>query len=121
MIVKAGTHYRVGGSTGLSSRSSTQIFVSRGRNDWVEELTPMSYLLPIVLAVFMVALFRESSTSFGYWVVMLFNVMWFVAVHSDHKGFRQEWACSKCGEVWNPSISKENTEERDSSTEMRGI
>ncbi len=120
MIVKAGTYYKVGGSTGLSSKSSTRIFVSRGRNGWVDELTPMSYFFPIVLAVFMVALFREYNESLGYWVVTLFNVMWFMAVHSDHEGFREEWACSKCGEVWNPSISTENTEERGSSTEIRG-
>lgn len=120
MIVKSGTHYRVGGSTGLSSKSSTRVFVSRGRNNWVEELTPMSYLLPMVLAVFLVALFREYSASFGYWAVVFFNVMWLMAVHSDHEGFREEWACSKCGEVWNPLIYKENSEERGNSTEMRG-
>jgi hypothetical protein len=120
MIVKAGTYIRVGGSTGLSSKSSTRVFASWGRNNWVDELTPMSYVWPIVLAVFLVALFREYSTSFGYWATVLFNVMWLMVVHSDHKGFREEWACSKCGEVWNPSEPKQVDGEGHNSTKFRG-
>jgi hypothetical protein len=120
MIVKAGTYIRVGGSTGLSSKSSTRVFASRGRNNWVDELTPMSYVWPIVLAVFLVALFREYSTSFGYWATVLFNVMWLMVVHSDHKGSREEWACSKCGEVWNPSEPKQVDGEGHNSTKFRG-
>ena len=120
MVVKAGTYIRVGGSTGLSSKSSIRVFASRGRNNWVDELTPMSYLWPVVLAVILAALFRENSTSFSYWAAVLFNIMWLMAVHSDHKGFREEWACSKCGEVWNPSEPTQIDGEEHYSTTLRG-
>jgi hypothetical protein len=119
MIVKAGTYMRIGGSTGLSSKSSIRVFASRGRNNWVDELTPMSYVWPVVLIVFLVALFREKSASFGYWATVLFNVVWLMAVHSDHKGFREEWACSKCGEVWNPLEPTQVDGEGRNSTKLR--
>lgn len=105
MIVKSGTYDRAGGSIGLSSRPSPRVFVSRGRNNWVEELTPMSYFWPILLAIFLYghAVSPETSVGIGFYSLVFFNVLWFMAVRGSKDGFKKEWACSKCGEVWNPA------------------
>ena len=114
MIVKASTYDRVGGSTGFFNRSPTRVFASTGRNRWAQELAPMSYGWPIVLAIFLYGHVAspETSVGIGFYLLVVFNVLWFMTVHSDHKGFREEWACSKCGEVWNPSESEERSPER---------
>ena len=110
MIVKAGTYDRVGGSTGFSSKSSTRVFASTGRNRWVQELAPMSYGWPIVLAFFLYAYAAspEISVGIGFYLLVVFNVLWFMAVQGSKEGFRKEWACSKCGEVWDPTESEED-------------
>ena len=122
MIVKTGTYDKFGGSTGFSSKSSVRVFVSRGRNNWVDELKPMSYLWPSLLALYLWGSFSapEVSFSFGYWVAALFNLLWFIAVHSDHDSFRKEWACSKCGEVWDPTAPADDSAEERNPTKLRG-
>ena len=110
MIVKAGTYDRVGGSTGFSSKSSMRVFVSRGRNHWVDELKPMSYGWPILLAILLYghAASTETSVGIGFYLLVVFNALWFIAAHGSKEGFRKEWACSKCGEVWDPTESEED-------------
>ena len=110
MIVKAGTYDRAGGSVSVSGKLSPRVFVSRGRNHWVEELKPMSYGWPILLALFLYghAASPETSVGIGFYLLVVFNVLWFMAVQGSKAGFRKEWACSKCGEIWDPSESEES-------------
>lgn len=111
MIVKTGTYDKFGASTGFSSRSSTRVFLSRGRNNWVEELMPMSYLWPSLLALYLWGTLgsADGTFSFGYFLAVLFNLLWFLMVHSSRGSFRREWACSKCGEVWDPTEPEESS------------
>ena len=120
MIVKAGSYTRVGGSAGLSGKSSTRVYVSRGKSDWVEELKPMSYFWPCLMALFLWGSYSDPEQSFfiGSWLAVAVNILWFMIVRSDHKDFREEWACSRCGEVWNPSEPKQISAEECNSTDF---
>lgn len=119
MLVKSGNYSRVGLSTGLSGNSSTRIFASRGRNDMVDSLMPMSYLWPSILAVFLFAYIADSSTPIGLEkfvavVALLVNILWFLAVHDDHDKFTKEWFCTKCGHKWLPKeIADDQSEKED--------
>jgi hypothetical protein len=105
MIVKTGTYDRTGGSIGLSSNPRPRVFVSRGRNHWVEELKPMSYGWPLLLALFLYGHAADPGTtlSIGFYLLVVLNTLWFMAVRGSKESFRKEWACSKCGEVWDPT------------------
>ena len=113
MIVKTGTYDRLGGSTGLFNSSPTRVSASRGRNHWVEELTPSTYLPPSALAFFLSAWAYnpDISVGLGFYIFVAVNGLWFVGVHGEKESFRKEWACSKCGEVWDPSEPEANSEE----------
>jgi hypothetical protein len=102
MIVKAGTYYRVGASTGFSSKSSLRVFGSQGRSAWTDELARRSYFWPVILAICLIGLFSVNAASLGYWLVVAFDLAWLLAVSGDHEAYKKEWACSKCGAVWNP-------------------
>lgn len=110
IIVKAGTYERAGGSISLSGKLSPRIFVSRGRNNWVEELKPMSYGWPVLLALFLYGHVAspEISAGIGFYLLVVFNALWFIGVQGSKAGFKKEWACSKCGEVWDPAESEES-------------
>ena len=113
MIVKAGTYDRVGGSTGFFNRSPTRVFASTGRNRWAQELAPMSYFWPSVLALFLWAWAYgpDTTVGLGFYLFITINTLWFVGVYSDQVSFRKEWACSKCGEVWDPTESEDDSAE----------
>ena len=121
MIVKTGSYNRYGGSIGLNKYPSPRIFGSRGKNDWVGELAPMSYFWPILLAVILVGLFEDKGMTIGYWATALFNVAWFFAAYGDSDAFKKEWACSKCGNVWDPSISVDPNIKARNAGELKGV
>jgi hypothetical protein len=45
----------------------------------------------------------------GFYMLMVFNVLWFIAVQGSREGFMNEWACTKCGEVWDPTKPEEES------------
>ena len=88
MIVDSGTYDKLGGSTGFSGNSSTRLFVSRGRNLWVKQLTPMTYLWPILWSLLLIgSLAQPGHISIWWLLAAIINFMWFMVVHADHKAF----------------------------------
>jgi len=73
----------------------------------------MSYFWPILLAIFLYGHVAnpETSVGIGFYLLVVFNVLWLMAVQGSKSGFRKEWACSKCGEIWDPSESEEECTE----------
>ena len=106
MIVKTGVYDRAGISTSLFNNSPLRVSFSRGQNNWIDELQPMSYLLPVLMTLVLVMIFNSASFSlisgFAFFIAMIINVFWFISVDSDKNNYEKQWACSKCGEVWTP-------------------
>ena len=123
MIVKTGTYDKFGGSAGFTSKSSVRIFLSRGRNHWVDELKPMSYLWPCLMALILWGIYDDPDQSFSFvnLIASFINILWFMAVYASNKGFREEWACSRCGEVWNPAKFEESVAGRNNTDELRDV
>jgi hypothetical protein len=73
----------------------------------------MSYGWPIVLAFFLYAYVAspETSVGIGFFLLVIFNALWFTAAYESKESFRKEWVCSKCGEVWDPTESEEDGRE----------
>ena len=119
MVYKSGTSVysgnssNIGFSFGFNRPSNPRAWLGKGSHSGrrqsilAQEAQRFPYL-PSFLILFFIVVFCGNPETYSGWVWgwLVFSILLLITAISDHRDFKRQWLCNKCGKAFIPQIFK---------------